>query len=288
MPHFRRGASSPVESLKSTPTMLLVSYVLLCFAAIVSITPFLYILSTSLKDTNSLFSYPPDWIPEQLFWGNYAKLFEQTSFVRWTLNTLGVGIAITGLKLVMDSMAAFALAKLRFRGKALLTTFLLLLVAVPIAALVVPLFFVVRSMGLLNTYWALILPALANPLGILMLRSFMVSLPEDLDHSARLDGASEWKVLTQIVLPLIKPGLVVHAIFTFMLQYTSFLWPLVAVQSDHMQVLTVGISSLKSNFVVDWGLISAASLLATIPITVLFLALQRFFLSQNLSAALKH
>ena len=160
-------------------------------------------------------------------------------------------------------------------------------VAIPVAALIIPLFFIIRDMGLLNTYWALILPALANPLGIFLLRSFIVSLPDELIHSARLDGASELRIFTHLILPLISSGLVVHAIFTFMLQYTNFLWPLVAIQTESKQVLTVGISSLKSNFVIDWGLISAASLLATIPITLLFLALQRFFLAQSLSSALK-
>ena len=184
-------------------------------------------------------------------------------------------------------MAAYALAKMEFVGKSFIAVTLLLAVAVPVAALIIPLFFLVRSMGLLNTYWALILPPLANPLGIFMLRSFIVSLPDDLVLSARLDGDSEWKIFLRIILPLIKSGLVVHAVFTFMLQYTSFLWPLVAVQDAKRQVLTVGISSLKAIFVVDWGLISAASLLATIPITVLFLFLQRFFLAQNLAGALK-
>ena len=280
-------AVRPIASLQPTREMVLTAYVVLCFASIVSLTPFLYILSTSIKETNSLFTYPPDWIPASIYWGNFEKLFGETNFVRWTFNTLFIGIAITLLKLIIDAMAAFALAKLDFLGKNLVSVALLLAVAVPVAALVVPLFFIIRSMGLLNSYWALILPALANPLGILMLRGFIVSLPKDMDHSARLDGASEWQVFSQMTLPLIRPGLVVHAIFTFMLQYTSFLWPLVAIQSDKKQVLTVGISSLKSNFVVDWGLISAASLLATIPITLLFLVLQKHFLSQNMSGAIK-
>ena len=274
-------------SLKPTLPMVTMSYGVLMFAAIISIVPFLYILSTSVKDTNSLFSYPPEWIPDELFWGNYTKLLQETSFLNWTLNTFMIGLAITVLKLVIDAMAAYSLAKLQFAGKQIVSATLLLAVAIPVAALIIPLFFLVRSMGLLNTYWALILPALANPLGIFLLRSFIVSLPDDLIHSARLDGAGELKILAQIILPLIRSGLVVHAIFTFMLQYTNFLWPLVAIQSESRQVLTVGISSLKSNFVVDWGLISAASLLATIPITLLFLALQRFFLAQSLSSALK-
>ena len=281
------GRKRNAVSLKPTLPMVTVSYGVLMLAAIISIVPFLYILSTSVKDTNSLFSYPPEWIPDELFWGNYAKLLHETSFLNWTLNTFMIGLAITVLKLAIDAMAAYSLAKLQFAGKRIVSATLLLAVAIPVAALIIPLFFLVRSMGLLNTYWALILPALANPLGIFLLRSFIVSLPDDLIHSARLDGAGELRVFAQIILPLISSGLVVHAIFTFMLQYTNFLWPLVAIQTESRQVLTVGISSLKSNFVVDWGLISAASLLATIPITLLFLALQRFFLAQSLSSALK-
>ncbi len=274
-------------SLQPTVPMVSVSYGVLLIASVVSIVPFLYILSTSIKDTRSLFSYPPDWIPDQIFLGNYTKLFYETSFLNWTLNTFTIGLTITILKLIIDAMAAYSLAKMEFTGKRLITSTLLMAVAIPVAALIIPLFFIIRDMGLLNTYWALILPALANPLGIFLLRSFIVSLPDDLIHSARLDGASEFRIFTHMILPLISSGLVVHAIFTFMLQYTNFLWPLVAIQTESKQVLTVGISSLKSNFVIDWGLISAASLLATIPITLLFLALQRFFLAQSLSSALK-
>ncbi len=281
------GRKRNAVSLQPTIPMVTVSYGVLLIAAVVSIVPFLYILSTSIKDTRSLFNYPPDWIPDQIFWGNYAKLLQETSFLNWTLNTFFIGLTITILKLVIDAMAAYSLAKLQFIGKQLITSTLLMAVAIPVAALIIPLFFIVRDMGLLNTYWALILPALANPLGIFLLRSFIVSLPDDLIHSARLDGASELRIFTQMILPLISSGLVVHAIFTFMLQYTNFLWPLVAIQTESKQVLTVGISSLKSNFVIDWGLISAASLLATIPITLLFLALQRFFMAQSLSSALK-
>lgn len=274
-------------SLAPTRPMVGLSYAMLILAAAVSIVPFLYIISTSFKETKSLFSYPPKWIPDPLFWGNYEKLLTDTPYISWTINTLFVAGAVTVLKLIIDSMAAYALAKMDFVGKSTIGVTLLLAVAVPVAALIIPLFFLVRSMGLLNTYWALILPPLANPLGIFMLRSFIVSLPDDLVVSARLDGDSEWRIFTRIILPLIKSGLVVHAVFTFMLQYTNFLWPLVAMQDPKRQVLTVGISSLKAIFVVDWGLISAASLLATIPITVLFLLLQRFFLAQNLAGALK-
>ncbi|WP_162142419.1 carbohydrate ABC transporter permease [Cucumibacter marinus] len=267
--------------------MLVMSYGVLAIACIVSLVPFFYVLSTSVKQTRSLFSYPPDWIPETLFWGNYQKILFEHPFLIWTFNTLFVALAVTLIKLLIDAMAAYALAKLNFTGKAALTGVLLMSVAIPVAALIIPLFFLIRDLGLLNSYWALILPPLANPLGIFMIRSFIVSLPDDLGHSARLDGEGEFGIFFKIILPLIKPGLVVHAIFTFMLQYTNFLWPLVAIQDERKQVLTVGISSLKANFVVDWGLISAAALLSAVPITLLFIFLQRFFLAQNLAGAFK-
>jgi multiple sugar transport system permease protein len=277
----------PVRALEPSRRAIAGSYVVLLAACVIALVPFLYVLSTSFKETQSLFTYPPNWLPSPLFLGNYTNLFVEHPFLRWTLNTLFIATTVTLIKVFIDAAAAYALAKMRFAGKGLVSLALLLSVAIPVAALIIPLFFLMRSAGLLNTYIALILPPLANPLGIFMIRSFIVSLPDDLDHSARLDGASEFGIFTTIILPLVRPGLVVHAVFTFMLQYTNFLWPLVAVQDDDRQVLTVGISSLKAIFVVDWGLISAALLVAAVPITVLFVFLQRFFLAQNLAGALK-
>ena len=263
------------------------SYAILSVGVAVALVPFLYVLSTSFKETTSLFSYPPDWIPSPVFWGNIKSLFEDHPFVRWTINTLFVAGVVTALKLWFDSMAGYALAKMEFAGKRGIALVFLLSVAIPISALIIPLFFVVRYLGLLNTYWALILPPLANPLGIFMARSFIVGIPDELEASARLDGASEFTIYRKIVLPLIRPGLVVLGMFTFMLQYTSFIWPLIAVQDSERQVLAVGISGLQSAFLQDWGLLSAAMLLAAVPITLVFLLVQKTFVVNDLSGALK-
>lgn len=262
-------------------------YAILGCGVAIALIPFLYVISTALKDTNSLFSYPPDWVPSPIYWGNLRSLLQDQPFVRWTINTLFVSGAVTILKIWFDSAAAYALAKMDFYGKRSLALILLLSVAIPIAALIIPLFFVVRYLGLLNTYWALILPPLANPLGIFMARSFITAIPDSLPASARLDGASEFTIYRKIVLPLIRPGIVVLGMFTFMLQYTSFIWPLIAVQDSSRQVLTVGISSLKSAFLPDWGLLSAAMLLAAVPITLVFLAVQKTFVVNDLSGALR-
>lgn len=271
---------------RSRPAISL-SYVILFVGVAIALVPFLYVVSTSFKESTSLFSYPPDWIPSPIFWGNFESLFADHPFIKWTFNTLFVSGAVTALKLWFDSMAGYALAKMEFAGRRGVALLLLLSVAIPISALIIPMFFVVRYLGLLNTYWALILPPLANPLGIFMARSFIVGIPDDLEASARLDGASEFTIYRKIVLPLIRPGLVVLGMFTFMLQYTSFIWPLIAVQDSDRQVLAVGISGLQSAFLQDWGLLSAGMLAAAIPITVVFLVVQRAFVFNDLSGALK-
>jgi multiple sugar transport system permease protein len=284
-PRSRRPAGR--RSLELPAPYIAGSYAILIVACISAVVPFLYVLSTSFKETKSLFSYPPEWIPHPLYYGNYSNLMFEHPYIWWMINTLFVSMTVTSIKLVIDSMAAYALAKMQFAGRRIVTIALLLSVAVPGAALLIPLFLISRSFGLLNTYWALILPPLANPLGIFMLRSFITSLPSDIEHSARLEGASELRAFCTIIIPLIRPGLVVHAIFIFLLQYTSFVWPLMAVHDIDRQVLTVGISSLKAIFTVDWGLISAASLVGALPITLTFIFLQRYFIAQSLAGALK-
>lgn len=277
----------PALALRPSPTSRALAGLVLALTVAVSLAPFFYVVSTSLKETKSLFGYPPQWIPNPVYFGNYAALFTKHPFGWWLVNTLGVSAAVTALKLVIDGMAAYALAKLDFAGRRAIVTALLASVAVPLAALLIPLFLIVRGMGLIDTRLALILPPLANPLGVFMIRSFIVSLPDELIHSARMDGAGEFEILRRIVVPLIRPGLVVHATFIFSLQYTSFLWPLVAIRDLDKQVITVGVSSLRAIFTVDWGLISAASLIAAVPLTLIFVLFQRAFLQQSLAGALK-
>jgi ABC-type glycerol-3-phosphate transport system permease component len=150
-----------------------------------------------------------------------------------------------------------------------------------------PLFLIIRDAHLLNTYWALILPPLANPVGIFLMRGFIETLPKDLENAARLDGCSELSVYWRIIVPLVKPALVVLGIFYLMNQWNSFLWPLVVTRSSDMYVLTVGIASLKGLLSVDWGLIAAGSLMTLLPLVVLFVIFQRYFEAASLSGALK-
>jgi ABC-type glycerol-3-phosphate transport system permease component len=255
---------------------------------LVAVAPFAYVVSASFKATQSLFQFPPEWIPSDPTVGNYERLIGDLPFLRWTLNTLLVAGVVAVLKMAFDSMAGYAFSKLSFAGRRPVFGLMLATVMIPPAVLIIPLFFLVRDAGLLDTYWALILPPLANPIGIFMMRGFIDALPDDLDKAARIDGCGPFRTYWHVVLPLVKPGLVVVGVYAFLIQYTNFVWPLVATSSEDLYVLTTGLARLKPNFTApDWGLISAGSVAAMVPITVVFLLLQRQFVAASLAGALK-
>jgi len=266
---------------------LVAIYGVLIIAGIIAILPFLYVVSTSLKDTASLFSYPPEWIPSEPTLTNFKTLLEEHPFFRWTLNSLVVASAVTIIKVIFDSMAGYAFAKMSFPGRDVLFLVVLMTLMVPFAATLIPLFIIVRNLNLTNTYPGLILPALASPIGIFMMRQFIESLPNDLENAARLDGCSEFQIFRRVILPLMKPGLVVLGLFTFMTQWTSYLWPLVISTREDMLTLTVGVQSLRSLFSIDWGVLSAGAVLSMLPLILVFLFLQRYFIAGSIAGALK-
>ena len=249
--------------------------------------PFFYIVSASLKDSAALFRYPPQWLPLPPYGGNFGKLLFDSGFPRWMLNTLIVASSVTGIKIFLDSMGGYALAKLEFRGKTFFFILMLVLLMVPLGVLIVPLWELTQAMGINNTYLTLILPPLANPLGVFLMRQFILGLPSDLENAARLDGVSEFGIYARIMLPLLKPGLVVLAVVVFTDQFMSFIWPLVSTTSADMQTLTVGVASLRAKAGVNFGLWSAASVMAMLPMGIFFFALQRQFQARSLAGALK-
>jgi len=263
------------------------THLLLVVLAVLLVAPFFYVLTASLKNETALFKYPPQWLPIPPYFGNFADILTNTGFLGWMLNTLIVAGSVTTLKIFLDSAAGYGFAKLDFTGRRLLFVAMVALLMVPFGVILIPLWSIVHAMGLLNTYWALILPPLANPLGVFLMRQYVLALPADLENAARLDGVSEFGVYFRIVLPLIRPGLVVLAVVIFTDQYMSFLWPYFATTGTDLQVLTVGLAGLRSWGQVNYGLWSAASVLALIPIGVVFFALQRQFTTNSLAGALK-
>jgi ABC-type glycerol-3-phosphate transport system permease component len=251
------------------------------------VAPFYYVFLASLKNATEIFSYPPKLLPFPPYFGNYEKLLFDTGFLRWMFNTLFVAASVTALKIFLDSMAGYALAKIEMTGRRIVFFSMLILLMVPIGALIVPLWSEMSSFGLIDTYFALILPPLANPLGAILMRQFILGLPKDLENAARLDGVSEFGIYWRIVLPLIKPGLVVLAVIIFTDQFMSFIWPLIATTSDELQVLTVGVAALRAHGGANYGLWSASAVMSLIPVGAFFFVLQRQFLARSLAGALK-
>ena len=286
-PELNPSLSGQAPPRRGRSPYLIAIYGILVLAVIVSMLPFLYVISSSLKDSVALFSYPPEWIPTHPTLDNYRSLMTDYPFLRWTMNSLIVASSVTLIKIVIDSMAGYAFAKMSFPGKNALFLVVLMTLMVPFAATLIPLFIIVRDLKLTNTYLGLILPALANPIGIFMMRQFIESLPGELENAARLDGCSEWQIFTRVILPLMRPGLVVLGVFLFMNQWTSYLWPLVIGTKQEMFTLTVGVQSLRALFSVDWGVLSAGAVLSMLPLVLVFIFLQRYFIAGSIAGALK-
>lgn len=265
----------------------ILAYLIVAIACVAALFPFLYIISLSLKQSTSLVTYPPEWIPIPPYYGNYSLLLFDKPFLRWGFNTFVVAGSVTVIKLFFDSLAGYAFAKMEFPLKETLFILILATLMIPFAATLIPTFLIVRNLNLQNSYLGLIMPGLANPIGIFMMRQFIESLPNDLENAARLDGCSEFYIYWRIILPLIRPALAVLGIFIFMTQWQSFVWPLVITNTEDMRVLTVGLASLKGQWVTDWGLVAAGSVLIMLPITLVFIFFQRYFIAASLAGALK-
>jgi ABC-type glycerol-3-phosphate transport system permease component len=281
------GIAAARTAQRRVTTERTLTHLVLIAAAVACAAPFFYVIAASLKDQGALFHYPPVWVQIPPSRENYQRLLFESGFPRWMLNTLIVATTVTTAKLFLDSMAGYALAKLEFTGRRVVFLLMIMLLMVPLAALLIPLWSIAHNLHITNTYLALMLPPLANPLGVFLMRQFILGLPKDLENAARLEGVSEFGIYWRIILPLVKPGLVVLAVIIFTDQFMSFVWPLVAATNDDLLVLTVGVASLRAKGGVNFGLWSAAAVLSLLPIAIFFFTLQRQFLARSVAGALK-
>jgi ABC-type glycerol-3-phosphate transport system permease component len=268
------------------------AYAALILFAVIAIGPFVYLLSPSLRQSYDLFTFPPQWLPRSLYLGNFGAVLHQSSYLRWGLNTLIFATSVTVITLTIDTLAGYAFARLRFPARSVLFGLVIATLMIPTAAILAPLYIIVSNLPAwthagANTYPGMVLPMVCSPLGVFMMRQFMSTLPEGLVEAARLDGASEFQIFRKIVLPLMKPAIVVLGIFTFMFQWVNFLWPLAITSTDSMKTLTVGIASLQGQFVTNWGVISAAAVMTMGPIIIVFLIFQKWFVQASMAGALK-
>ena len=264
------------------------TYTVLVVGVALWLLPFVWMVLGSVKTQREILIKPPTIWPQDPTAANFERWFTDLGFGQFFSNSVIVAVVTVLGNLVFCSMVGYALAKMDFPGKKLLFTLVMVMLMVPGVVTFVPLFVQVTSLGLLNTYPALILPFLTQPIGVFLMRQFMLGIPEPLMEAARIDGAGELRIFARVVMPLCGPPLATLGILTFLGSWNNFLWPLVAAQSQDMYTLPVALSLYSTGQqATDYGLLLAGAVLIITPILLLFLALQRYFIQGVATAGLK-
>ncbi|QTH40570.1 carbohydrate ABC transporter permease [Cohnella sp. LGH] len=259
---------------------------LLVAAAIVLLIPFYWMALQAFKPSTSAIQTPPDLSWGGLTLSNFKKLTADQFIWIWTSNSLIVALSGMLGNVILCSMAGYAFAKKKFPGKQVLFWAIVSIMMTSTQVIMVPLFMQIRDMGLLNSYWALILPILVSPFAVFLSKQFMQTIPGELISAAKIDGCSEWRIYWSVILPVSMPVLAIVAIFGFITQWNDFLWPLLATESREMRTLQVGLASMQLQNV-DYGLVLAGATWTMAPIVILFSAFQRFFVKGMTIGAVK-
>ena len=265
----------------------LTAYAFLVITAVVALFPMYWLFTNSFTPILGTPPLTPILLPAFKL-DNFARLIGTTKFyVNWMVNSLLVAVLVTGWHILFDTMAGYAFAKKNFPGKTVFFWMILSTLMIPIHVTFIPLYIINRSLGLIDSIWALILPGTAQVFGIFLMRQYIQTLPSELEDAARMDGASHWGVFWHVILPLSMPAIAALAIFTFVRNWNDFLWPVIALNSPQNYTLTVGVANLQGEFMTDWGIIFSGATLAALPMIVFFLVFQRYFLEGVRMGAIK-
>jgi len=249
------------------------------------VMPFVYMLSGSFKLNHEI--YELSLLPREPTLDNYRRLFERSGFPRWFGNSLLIGTVTTLSVLFFDSLVGYTLAKFRFRGRYIVFIAILSTLMIPTEMLVLPWYSMAKNLGWLDTYWGIAFPGLMTGFGVFLMKQFFEDVPDDVLDAARLDGLNEFQVWWQVALPLVMPALSALAIFTFLGNWTAFLWPLIAISDRNLYTLPVGIASFSGEFQTEWEMVMTGAAVATIPTIVVFILLQRYIIRGISLAGLK-
>ena len=254
-------------------------HLVLMVVGFIMLMPFLWMLSTSLKNPKEIFTYPPIWIPSEIRWENYLDALTVVPFGRYYVNSIVVALSVTFIVLITSSLAAFAFARLKFRGREILFFTYLATLMIPFPVLLIPNFLIVREFGWYDTYAALILPPAFSAVATFLYRQAFRGIPIVLDDAARIDGASSWQIWWKVIMPNAGPVTAALGIFTFLGNWNEFLWPLVVTNRAEMRTIPVGLSSFQGQYSVQWELLMSAAVIALLPIVIIYLFAQKWIIS---------
>jgi multiple sugar transport system permease protein len=262
-------------------------YVLFAIVAFLFTLPFFLMLSNAFKTSAEIMRIPPTLIPENPSWSSFRTVLEEAPYERWFVNSLVVSSTITALVLFTCSLAGYIFAKFEFPGRNVIFVVLLMTMMVPFPVLLIPTYLVVNELGLVNSLWALIVPAITSAFGIFLMRQFIAGIPNDLIEAARLDGASEWAIFARIVIPLSRPPMAALGIFTFLAAWNDYLWPLIVINDLEKSTLPLALTFFNSQHAQRYDLVMAAAAMAVIPVIVVFVIFQRQIVNALVLAGLK-
>ncbi len=259
----------------------------LLLLAVLSLAPLLWMASVSFMPRGEASQFPPPLLPSSATLEGYRALFATAGMGRNFANSLLVSLAIAAISVLLNTMAGYAFAKLRFAGRDRIFQLLLAALVVPAQVAMLPLFLLMKQLGLVNTYWGVIVPAMASVFGIFLVRQYARGIPDALIEAARIDGASELRIFFQIVLPLLRPVLVTLAVFSFMAAWNDFMWPLIVLTDQERYTLPVALAALSREHIMDVELMMAGAVVTVLPVLALFLLLQRYYLQGLLLGSVK-
>lgn len=252
-------------------------YVVMILCAALMIGPFVWMVLAALKTDADIRAVPPTLLPDPVTGDNFTRVTEAFDFWRFTANSIGIAVASTALQLLTATCAAYAFARMEFRGRNALFGLYLATMMIPLQVVIVPLFIEMRHLGLVDSYAGLLLPTIVSSFGTFLMRQAFLGLPKELDEAAFIDGANHFQVFSRVLLPLVKPALATFAVFAFMATWNSFLWPLVITQaSDRHVTLPVGLARLNGRFATDWNVVMAGSVISVVPIVAFYAFTQRW------------
>jgi multiple sugar transport system permease protein len=259
----------------------------LLIAAALAVAPLVWMVSVSLMAAGESSTYPPPLLPDAPTLDHYRALLERGGIGRQFLNSLGLAIAVTIVSTTLNTMAGYAFAKLHFRGRERLFSAMLAALVIPGQVAMLPLFLMLKGMGLVNTYAGAMVPGLAGIFGIFLVRQYARTIPNELIEAARMDGAGEFRTFFSVVLPVLKPVLVTLAVFSFLGSWNDFMWPLIVLNDGDLYTLPVALASLSREHVQDTELMMAGAVVTVLPVLLLFLALQRYYMQGLLMGSVK-
>lgn len=265
------------------------TYALLIVIALIIVLPLVWMITTSLKPKAEWFTRTLEWWPKRLTFENYTNILNNPSLpiVRWFFNSLFVSAAETGLILIIDSLAAYAYARMEFVGRRVIFGLMLATLFLPGIMFLVPNFVTTYNLHLLNSYAGVIVPGLAGVFGVFFLRQFFLTIPKELEEAAEIDGASAFQTFFQVAMPLARPALATLGIITFLGSWNDFLWPLLVLKDRQLQTLPPGLATLQGSYTSEYGLMMAGSVIVAIPVLIIYVALQRFIVASVATTGLK-